>query len=403
MAPSNTMAGNIRELEPNQQEKRETRTEEQTAAKNEDKYHDIMEDGKMGVTRQSSEQRANETSDHDIEIGMEYDVSRQSSGRRPSNELPTRISLDDASNPKSERPDSVGATVRTTESAEESVIIDIDAYEGSTLGEKIEAIIASHSVVMFNRTWCLFSVDAIDFMVKQLNVPVHSVEIDVHPQGKEILKYVTQKTKHATTPFIFIRGEFLGGFSEVNALYAKGNLQKDYLKGLSQADQCETFISNSQYSMSTYFWFPDKVDATVVRITGSLTFFASVLAAVLVHFEEFFWAHYVAYVVAIDFFLRFLGGARISLFGRIAMILAFPFEPMPRMGKPKQFATCLGLLFSVLGSFAFLAPFPYNDYVGSAFMAGLAIATGLEGFLDFCIGCFIFRIGVKLGFFKGTS
>lgn len=295
-------------------------------------------------------------------------------------------------------------TAETAEAAAEvSVITEIDAYAGSTLEEKIEAMIASHPVVMFNRTWCLFSVDAINFLVKQLNVPVHSVEVDVHSQGKEILKYVTEKTKHNTTPFIFIRGEFLGGFSEVNALYARGTLQKQYLKGLSQADQCEAFISNSKYQMSTYFWFPDKVDANVVRFTGCLTFFASALSAVLVHFEEFFWARYVAYVVAIDFLLRLLGGARVSVFGRIAMFAAYPFDPVPRMGKPKQFATCLGFLFSALASVAFLAPFPYNDYVGSGFMAALALATGMEGFADFCVGCLIFKICVKLGLFKGTS
>mmetsp|Transcript_42737 Transcript_42737/g.103372 ORF Transcript_42737/g.103372 Transcript_42737/m.103372 type:complete len:375 (+) Transcript_42737:126-1250(+) len=293
--------------------------------------------------------------------------------------------------------------VEEAEKAEVHVVTDIDAYEGSTLGEKIDTLIASHPVVMINRTWCLFSVDAINFLVVQLNVPVHSIEVDVHPQGKEILKYVSEKRNYHTTPFIFIQGEFLGGFSEVNALYAQGKLQEDYLKDLSQADRCEAFIANSNYAMTTYFWFPDKVDGNIVRLTGVLTFFASALCATLVHWEQFFWAKYVAYAIAIDFVLRLLGGAKFSVFGRFAMLLALPLEPIPRMGRPKQFATCCGIIFSGLGSLAFLIPFPYHDIVGSAFMGGLAVAAGMEGFLDFCVGCVMFRIGVKLGIFRGTS
>ncbi|CAJ1952180.1 unnamed protein product [Cylindrotheca closterium] len=256
-------------------------------------------------------------------------------------------------------------TVAASDNAEVHVITDIDAYNGSTLGEKIDAMIASHPVVMINRTWCLFSVDAIDFLVQQLNVPVHSVEVDVHPQGKEILKYVTDKCSYHTTPLIFIRGEFLGGFSEVNALYAQGKLQDDYLIGLSQADRCEAFIANSDYEMSTYFWFPHKVDGNVVRLTGVLTFIASALCAILVHWEQFFWARYVAYAIAVDFVLRLLGGAKFSVFGRFAMLLALPLDPIPRMGRPKQFATCCGICFSGLGSLFFLLPFPYHDMVSS--------------------------------------
>lgn len=293
------------------------------------------------------------------------------------------------------------ATAAPQTKAEVHVVTDLQPYEGISLGEKIDSLIAAHPVVMFNRTWCLFSVDAINFLVLQLNVPVHSIEIDVHPLGKEILKYISTKHNYHTTPFIFIQGEFLGGFSEVNALYAQGKLQEDYLVGLSQADRCEAFIQNGAYQMSTYFWFPEKVDANVVRLTGVLTFFASAVCAIMVHWEEFYWARYLAYAIALDFCLRLLGGARVSVFGRVAMLLALPMEPIPRMGKPKQFATCCGILFSGLGALFFLLPFPGHDIVGSAFMGGLAVATGMEGFLDFCVGCLFFRIGVNLGIFQG--
>ena len=85
------------------------------------------------------------------------------------------------------------------------------------------------------------------------------------------------------------------------------------------------------------------------------------------------------------------------------MFAAYYLEPIPRMGRPKQFATCCGIAFSGLASLAFLLPFPGHDVVGSAFMTALAVATGMEGFLDFCVGCLVFRLGVKFGIFRGTS
>jgi len=281
--------------------------------------------------------------------------------------------------------------------AEVHVITDLDVYEGNTLGEKIDSLIASEPVVMINRTWCLFSVDAQNFLVYQMNVSVHSIEVDTHPQGKDILSYVYEKHKHKTTPVIFFKGEFVGGFEEVNALYAQGTLEEQYLEGLSHADRCEAFITKAKLDLKPYFWFPEKVNANVVRITGILTCLISAAAAVLVHYEQFFWGRYIAYGIFFDFVLRLLGGAGVSLVGRIGMLLVSQMPPKPRLGRPKQFATICGIIFSGLGSLFYVWQFPHHDIVGSVFMGGLAIATGMEGFLDFCVGCVFFRIGVELG------
>jgi glutaredoxin 3 len=309
----------------------------------------------------------------------------------------SRSMSDTSSGPK-------GKEAKETEEAKAIAITDLDVYKGESLGEKIDSLIQTHPVVMFTRTWCLFSVDALNFLVKQMGVSVHCVEVDEHPQGKEILQCMYEKQKYKMTPIIFIRGEFLGGFETVNALYAQGKLQNEYLQGLShglsQADQCEAFISNTEYQMKPYFWFPEKVDGNVVRISGVLTCFASAMSAILVHLESFFWARYVTYAIAIDFFLRLLGGAKFSVFGRVSMLLATPLDPNPRMGRPKQFACCCGIIFSWLGSLFYLVTFPGHDIVGSVFMGGLAGATFMEGFLDFCVGCVFFRIGVKLGIFN---
>jgi glutaredoxin 3 len=305
----------------------------------------------------------------------------------------SRATSDASSEPK-------GKEAKENEKAEVIGITDLDVYKGETLGEKIDSLVQTHPVVMITRSWCLFSVDALNFLVMEMGVSVHCVEVDEHPQGKEILQCVYEKQQYKMTPIIFIRGKFLGGFEEVNALYAQGRLKNEYLHGISQADQCEAFISKSEYQAKPYFWFPEKVDGNVVRITGVLTCFASAMSAILVHWTVFFWARYVTYAIAIDFFLRLLGGAKFSIFGRVAMLLASPLDPNPRMGRPKQFASCCGIIFSWLGSLCYLVTFPGHDIVGSVFMGGLAGACFMEGFLDFCVGCVFFRIGVKLGIFK---
>jgi len=71
-------------------------------------------------------------------------------------------------------------------------------YPGSSIGEKVDNLIQQEKVVMINRSWCLFSIDAMDFLVVQLGVTVHSLEVDHHPQGAAILKYVQQKYNHKT-------------------------------------------------------------------------------------------------------------------------------------------------------------------------------------------------------------
>jgi glutaredoxin-related protein len=274
-------------------------------------------------------------------------------------------------------------------------VTDLSVYAGRTLAEKVDSFIDAHPVVMFNRTWCLFSIDAVDFLVNEMRVSVHSLELDVHPKGKEILKYITAKTDHKTTPAIFIRGEFLGGFDQVNALYATGVLERDYLYGLSQADKCDEFLTKSKLSRKPMFWFPETVNAYAIRIGGMITSLSAATAAAIIYWYS--WGAYIAYFLALDFFLRVLAGGLISPIGRLAWLFAKCIGNKPRVGRPKQFASCCGLMFAMLGSIFYLLPFYGCNVAGSVFMGGLAIASGMEGFLDFCVGCVIFKFGVQLG------
>lgn len=54
-------------------------------------------------------------------------------------------------------------------------------------------------------------------------------------------------------------------------------------------------------------------------------------------------------------------------------------------------------MFSGLGTLFYFLDFEGHQYVGAAFMAGLAGASGLEWSLDFCLGCKFYAIGIYLG------
>lgn len=77
------------------------------------------------------------------------------------------------------------------------LISDLSSYSGISVNEKVLAVIAKHEIVMIDRSWCLFSLDAQDFLL-QLGLTVFSLEVDKHPQGSEILKFVTTQYHHKT-------------------------------------------------------------------------------------------------------------------------------------------------------------------------------------------------------------
>jgi glutaredoxin len=287
------------------------------------------------------------------------------------------------------------SSTRQENTATVTTVTDLDCYEGRSLEQKVDSFIRAHPVVMFNKTWCLFSVDARQFLIEQMKVSLHAIEVDIHPRGKAILKYVQAKTGHTTVPIIFVRGTFLGGFEDVNQLYATGQLQNDYLKGLSQADRCEEFLAKSNIAIEPLFWFPVTVNAHVVRVTGCITSICSLVSAVAAQWVD--WGQYLAYALFLDFVLRLLGGSRFSPVGQVVTLCTRCLEPKKRHGRPKQFATMCGVMFSGLGALCFILNTERSKYAGSAFMGGLAIASGMEGFLDFCVGCVMFKYGMKLG------
>ena len=86
-------------------------------------------------------------------------------------------------------------------------------------------LIGSAKVVIFSWVRCPYCVKAknlLSSMTKDLNV----VQLDTMGlDGEKIHHEVIQMTNHDTVPAIFIRGKFIGGFTDVDALNKRGELE----------------------------------------------------------------------------------------------------------------------------------------------------------------------------------
>ena len=127
-------------------------------------------------------------------------------------------------------------TTATLEEPTLTVVTDLSVYVGETLEAQVDSFISAHPVVMFTKSWCLFSIDAQNFLLHDMKVSLHVIEVDSHPQGKHILNYIKEKTKHRTVPVIFIKGEFLGGADIIREMFQAGELQSHLAdKGIEAA------------------------------------------------------------------------------------------------------------------------------------------------------------------------
>lgn len=68
---------------------------------------------------------------------------------------------------------------------------------------------------LFVTTTCPFCVNARK-MASSNGVNAHVVELDRVSDGAEIRKDLTELTKQRTVPYVFSKGEFIGGFSDLS-------------------------------------------------------------------------------------------------------------------------------------------------------------------------------------------
>jgi len=138
------------------------------------------------------------------------------------------------------------------------------------------------------------------------------------------------------------------------------------------------------------FYFPYTVNDWTVRIVGCQVCITSIILAIvgLSKTGSRLTLSWFSSFLFVGYFLRFIWGGSFSLFGAVANIVSRNLEANPIAGAPKQFASFIGLLFSLSAMIGnFYGPF----YVGPIIHLALAGASGLEGFYGFCLGCWFFE------------
>lgn len=143
--------------------------------------------------------------------------------------------------------------------------------------------------------------------------------------------------------------------------------------------------------LRTLFSFPHPVNEYAARSVAAMVF---TLAIVIVAFD----VRWLTFFLAYGFLARVLTGPKLSIMGTLATKVVAPKvlrKSRPVAGPPKQFAQGVGLVFS-LTSIVLIYGF---GLVGLAYgvLAVLIVFAGMEAFLGFCMGCFVFGYLMRWG------
>ncbi|KAF5290596.1 hypothetical protein FQR65_LT11548 [Abscondita terminalis] len=88
----------------------------------------------------------------------------------------------------------------------------------------VKELISSDVVVIFSKTYCPYCNLAKD-VFKKINQKFTAIELDSRSDAEEIQYILGEMTGAKTVPRVFVKGECLGGGSDVKALYDSGKLK----------------------------------------------------------------------------------------------------------------------------------------------------------------------------------
>lgn len=143
--------------------------------------------------------------------------------------------------------------------------------------------------------------------------------------------------------------------------------------------------------MRRVFTFPDSVNEDAARVVAlGVVTLASV--TVLAH------QHWLLVALVYGFLARVLSGPTLSPLGQLATRAIVPRlgrPARPVAGPPKRFAQAMGLTFS--GVALVLALVMHAERAADVVLLGLIAAASLEAFFNYCLGCRIFELGMRVG------
>ncbi len=136
----------------------------------------------------------------------------------------------------------------------------------------------------------------------------------------------------------------------------------------------------------TVFSFPNPVNEVAARLVAAMVFFFSISYL----FTGELW---VLILLAYGFAARVATGPTLSPMGILATRFLAPriAAPKPVPGPPKRFAQSIGLFFSITAIIAHTGLSIGGETLAAILIAILTVFAGLESFVGFCAGCFVFK------------
>ncbi|CAM9812351.1 unnamed protein product [Ascophyllum nodosum] len=232
--------------------------------------------------------------------------------------------------------------------------------------------------------------------------------MDKQANPADMRKTMARVAGKTSVPQIWINGEHIGGCDDLKALEATGDLgtklkalRKNINTDVAEAgDTIEakgtsaavTIFPGPEAAFLLPFHSPATMDNRVVRLNGVLGFVISAATCVFANQSATQW---VVLGLTVDFGLK-LGGFPSPL----SMLAALPLagtRPDLTPGASKQFANFCGIFMAFI-AWAFLVL--DMTLLARIFLVMLAVATSLQGFVNFCLGCYIFKDLLAWGFVR---
>jgi tellurite resistance protein TehA-like permease/glutaredoxin len=211
-------------------------------------------------------------------------------------------------------------------------------------------------------------------------------ECNESPQMAAIQQALLQMTGSATVPQLYIKGEFKGGCETMKGLEFTGELE-----ALLSPYITRNVSGSVKLARFGTFYVPEFVNKYQVRIGGTLGFIYCILCA---GFYDRWATKWCVLALAIDYTLRLVFGGSVSVIGMTAAALSARYPPIYAAGPPKHFAIFCCVFLSAWSAGLYIAGYPVG---GAVIIVVLAAAVGMEGLLDFCVGCFVFSYLLKFG------
>ena len=255
-------------------------------------------------------------------------------------------------------------------------------------------------LVVFLQQHCPFCTRVRDLLASFALSPIY-IDVD-DPQNADLYHEAVKTTGHSTVPLVMYHGTLVGGCDDTCISLDNGDFQR--LLDLPSIS-CVPQSGNQRRDMPAVglFNFPALVNIWVVRATAFQVFALSIIVVVF-GVKQHPWACWVSLGLTCDFLIRLFMGGTSSPMGSIAACVTTRLHEDLVPGPPKQFAIFVGTAFCAVGTILFqVGSGSHTSSIGGSVLIGtIAVFSGLECFIDFCMGCYVFSFLVKWGIVKSS-